>query len=77
MNFDAMFKTLHAPEERPLQGVIPDLLQPVLRHEPADLQRKLRHELWSIYAGSALAPAFAPFHFTTIYYHHDDDARTV
>lgn len=56
MNFDEMIETWKSQDDKPLYGVNRDLLQLVLRHEQADIQREMRWDLWTTYAvGSILA----------------------
>lgn len=61
MNFDQMMETWKSQDEAPLYGVNRDLLQLVLQHEQADLQRSLRWEQWGTYGGSAVMVAFSAF----------------
>lgn len=56
MNFDEMMEAWKSQDDKPLYGVNRDLLQLVLRHEQADIQRDMRWDVWTTYAvGSILA----------------------
>ena len=58
MDFDQMLEAWKAQDSKPLYGVNGDLLQLVLQHERADIQRELRGEQWTTYGvGTRLASA--------------------
>jgi hypothetical protein len=69
MDFDQMLEAWKTQDKAPLYGVNCDLLQLVLKHEQADIRRKLRRDQWITFiAGTVMGLAAAVFLWAFIYF---------